>query len=201
MTRPYSGRRDERGRKDRTSEKATENEGIVFELGHDFISDSRSTFKKEYPVVYVIGKDYYSILKLYLKRPLTVVVGDLIDLNTKKNDFQLIKRVTSEKIPKGSEFALEDIVNKLIKEQEPKFVEFFNEAKPITTKLHQLKLLPGVGQKRMWTIIDTRKTQPFQNYSDIEERIGIDPIPLISGRIMEELKGKERYPLFTRYKT
>jgi putative nucleotide binding protein len=35
----------------------------------------------------------------------------------------------------------------MVKEQEERFVEFFNKAEPITTKLHQLELLPGIGKR------------------------------------------------------
>lgn len=98
------------------------------------------------------------------------------------------------------------MVEEIIKENEAKFVKFFNEAGPISTRLHQIELLPGIGKKHMWDILNARKEKEFESYQDIKERVPMlaDPVKLISKRIILELegngdrKGKRKYILFTR---
>ncbi len=91
------------------------------------------------------------------------------------------------------------IVEKLVKENESKFVNFFNNARPLSTRLHQLELLPGVGKKHMWDIINERKKREFKSFDDIRKRIKLmpDPINAIVKRIMEELENDTvRYRIF-----
>ena len=91
------------------------------------------------------------------------------------------------------------VVENLVKDNEVKFVEFFNKAQPITTRLHQLELIPGVGKKHMWDIIGERKKGPFTSFEDIKKRIKLMPDPMSSviKRIMEELEDDNvRYRLF-----
>ncbi|MHA1983077.1 MAG: DUF655 domain-containing protein, partial [Candidatus Hodarchaeales archaeon] len=130
----------------KTRSKSNESSGLVFETSQDYISDPNSSFSKEFSVVYIVGEDHYNLLKVFLKQPiLGLVIGDRLDLISKKSFFYRIKRINIKEIPKGSEYALEEQLTSLVTSQEkPKFINFFNEAKPITLKLHQLKLLPGV---------------------------------------------------------
>ena len=78
------------------------------------------------------------------------------------------------------------------------FVDFFNKARPLTTRMHQLELLPGLGKKHMWQIIEERKGDPFKDFTDLKKRVKLlpDPEKVIFKRIMSEITGKEKYQLF-----
>ena len=123
--------------------------------------------------------------------------GDNLDLDRNKEKFYIVKRISFVQIPLGTEYTLEETLTNLVKEQEQKFVKFFNEARPITVKLHQLTLIPGIGQKRMWTILDARKVKLFDSFKDFEIRAGVDPVPMLVKRLQQELTGNERYYLFS----
>ena len=69
------------------------------------------------------------------------------------------------------------IIEKVIKEREPDFVAFFNKAISITPKLHMLHLLPGIGKKLMWEILEERNKKPFVSLADISSPDKIDPAP------------------------
>jgi putative nucleotide binding protein len=86
----------------------------------------------------------------------------------------------------------------MVHENPQKFVDFFNTAQPLTTRMHQLELLPGVGKKHMWEIIDARDENPFDTFEDIKKRVKLmpDPEKAIIKRIMEELSGSEKHRLF-----
>lgn len=91
------------------------------------------------------------------------------------------------------------MVEKLVKENESRFVNFFNTAQPISTRLHQLELIPGIGKKHLWDIIDERKKAPFTNFEDVKKRIKLmpDPANSIIKRVMEELEDEDiRFRLF-----
>jgi putative nucleotide binding protein len=80
-------------------------------------------------------------------------------------------------------------------------VDFYNEAQPITLRLHQLNLLPGIGKKLRNDVLDQRKRKPFESFEEIEERIsGLhNPEEVLVERILEELHEEDlKYRLFVR---
>jgi len=93
---------------------------------------------------------------------------------------------------------LQQFIEKQIKADEKKFVEFFNVAQPINTRLHQLELLPGFGKKHTEAVLAERNKKPFESFEELKERISNlpDPRTAIVKRIEEELKGEERHYLF-----
>ncbi|NCN39213.1 MAG: DUF655 domain-containing protein, partial [Candidatus Aenigmarchaeota archaeon] len=78
------------------------------------------------------------------------------------------------------------------------FVDFFNKAKPITTRLHSLELLQGIGKKHMWAIIKGRKGKEFESFDELKKRVEMlpDPKRMVKNRIIDELKEKDRHRLF-----
>ena len=95
---------------------------------------------------------------------------------------------------KEMEFVIKDV----LKKDQQRFVDFFNKARPLTTRMHQLELLPGLGKKHMWQIIEERKGDPFKDFTDLKKRVKLlpDPEKVIFKRIMSEITGKEKYQLF-----
>jgi putative nucleotide binding protein len=93
---------------------------------------------------------------------------------------------------------LDHVVKDLIKDHEKKFIEFFNEAGPINMRRHQIELLPGIGQKHMWELLEQRKEKKFESFEDIRKRVKMlpDPEKVIMRRIISELKGEDKYKIF-----
>ena len=77
-------------------------------------------------------------------------------------------------------------------------MEFFNKAQPITIRMHQLELLPGLGKKHMNAIIEEREKEPFKSFEDLKARVKLipDPEKIIMRRIMLEMEGKEKHKIF-----
>ena len=91
------------------------------------------------------------------------------------------------------------MISELVKTQEKRFVDFFNNSQPVTPRMHSLELLPGIGKKSMWQIVNMRERKTFTSYKDIQERTGLSDIPkIVSKRIIEELSTESKYRLFTR---
>lgn len=201
--RPYHDRN--RGRSYRRSSDRPdrpvyqEPSAIIIDLHEDLLPKGTrgGEYRRHYPVLVVVGAKKFTVQKVYLKHQLNVAVGDIIDLTQHKDDFITTKRHPASDWSVGLRDLVEEMVAQLLRENEEQYVQFFNNAKLITTKLHQLKLLPGVGEKRVSKILKTRDMKPFESYADIEERVGIDPVAVVTARVLEELEEPQRYHLFT----
>ena len=103
---------------------------------------------------------------------------------------------TAMMVPKWDpEYAVEEIVAA----DEERFVDFYNEAQPITLRLHQLNLFPGIGKKLRNDILDERKRKPFESFEEVSDRVsGLhDPKQTIIDRILEELREDDlKYRIF-----
>lgn len=125
-----------------------------------------------------------------------IKTGEELDLRDKA----VVKawaRVPMDELPSVAEGAVTEFVDKLVDSGEKRFVDFFNKAPAITTRLHSLELLPGIGKKHMWEIIEKRR-KPFESFEDIKERIPLipDPKKSIKERIIKELKEEDKYYIF-----
>jgi len=90
------------------------------------------------------------------------------------------------------------VIDKIIDQNGKRFINFFNIAGPVSTRLHSLELLPGIGKKHMWAIINERKRKKFESFENLKKRVEMlpDPKRMIKKRIIEELKESDRHRLF-----
>ena len=92
-----------------------------------------------------------------------------------------------------------NVVESIITKNEKKFVDYINNAQPLTPRTHTLELIPGIGKTYMNVIIKEREKEPFQSYHDIQERTGLkEPIQHLTERIVEEISGDARMNLFVK---
>jgi len=152
------------------------------------------------PVAQVLGEEYFSLLEvivrdeIHLKVGLRVYIGD-----GKREEVKFIKRrIEFKDLTGAAKEEVTDIVENLVKTKPKKFLDFFNNAGPITTRLHQLELLPGIGKKHLWAIIAAKKEKSFGSFEDLKKRVSMlpDPEKMIIKRILEELEDKDKYRLF-----
>ena len=172
-----------------------------------YIKEGSASYKRK-PVAQAIGTNEFTLLELTPKENVNLDIHEKVYIGSGKRDkiARVNRRLSFDKMTATAKIELNYVIEEIIKEQEDKFVHFFNEAGPISTRLHQIELLPGIGKKHMWDIIQARKEAPFKDFADIKERVPMlsDPVKLISKRIHMELeaagdrKGKRKYILFTR---
>ena len=100
------------------------------------------------------------------------------------------RRVNFEQLTSTALAELEKAIEKIVEEDEKRFLEFFNQAQPITLRRHQLELLPGMGKKHMQDVLKERDKKPFESFEDLAERVKLlpDPVKTIVKRIMMELE-------------
>jgi putative nucleotide binding protein len=172
-----------------------------------YVKEGSTTYKRK-PVAQAIGTEEFTLLELTPKENGTIDIHEKVYIGSGKRDkiSRVNRRLTYDKMTSTAKVELDYVIEEIIKDKEDKFVQFFNEAGPISTRLHQIELLPGIGKKHMWDILQARKEAPFKDFADIKKRVPMlsNPIKLISKRIHLELeaagdrKGKKKYILFTR---
>ena len=165
-------------------------------LPHGRSDDDRPQHQKE-PLAYALGVEEFYIYELTLSDDDDIAFGDRIDLT----EYGRITEVDFEGLPSGARQELEYAVEEIVDADEQRFVDFYNDAQPITLRLHQLNLLPGIGKKLRNTILDERKRKPFESFEDIEERVsGLhNPKEVLVDRIQEELRDDDlKYRIFVR---
>ncbi len=166
----------------------------------DFLPRGHAIGRPE-PIAQVLGDKYFSLLEVIIRREVTVKSGDKVYIGEGKRDHvdHVKRRIITRELTTFARSELPFVVEKIVKENEKKFVDFFNTAQPLSTRIHQLELLPGVGKKHMWDIIEERKKGPFTSFEDLKHRIKLlpDPSNAVIKRVLQELENEnERYHLF-----
>ena len=112
----------------------------------------------------------------------------------------VIKKIDYDDLTNTSKALIQPILEQEVMIYEEEFINFFNNSTAITPRMHALKLLPGVGQKHMWEILDARNRQKFTTFQDISDRTSIShPAKLIAQRIIKELEREGvKYYLFSK---
>jgi putative nucleotide binding protein len=111
----------------------------------------------------------------------------------------VIKKIDYDDLTATSKALIQPVLEKEVLKYEEEFVNFFNNSTSITPRMHALKLLPGIGQKHMWEILEARKRQKFTSFQDIADRTSTsNPAKLISQRIIKELQRDAKYYLFSK---
>lgn len=169
-------------------------------LPHGKPSVARTTFRAE-PIVQVVGETYFTLLEAVVMGGVTLGLHERIYVGKENRDkiSHITGRISYDDLTSTAKGEMPAVLEKVVKKQEDRFIDFFNAAQAITPRMHALELLPGVGKKYMWTILGQREREPFASFQDLQERTGIpDPAKLIAKRVMEELTGESKYRVFTR---
>ena len=181
-------------------EGGTETAVVLDFLAHGRSEDDRPQYQKE-PLAYVIDTDDFALYELVLEQNSNISIGDSLDLDEMEGLIQN-RQVTYDDLPSGAVSELDYAIVEIVEADERRFVDFYNEAQPITLRLHQLNLLPGIGKKLRNNVLDQRKRKPFESFEELEERIdGLhDPKQVLVDRILEELQEEDlKYRVFVRH--
>jgi putative nucleotide binding protein len=171
-------------------------EGIVLDfLARGLGDDARTRFEQS-PVAYAVGVDDFRLFEMRLSEEADIAIDDRVVLDPAEERTPGIEEVNAVEyadLSGGAQSELEYVVEELVEAEEPRFVDFYNDAQPITLRLHQLDLLPGIGDKLRNGIIDERKRRPFDDFADVEERVdGLhDAEEVVVERILEEFREED----------
>ena len=170
----------------------------------DYLPTGRMGYRRR-AIAYGIGERQFTLLELIPKPNVNLSIGEKVyvgkDLEKREKILKVKGRVNYEDLTPTAHGEIFYVLVDIIRNNEERFVKFFNESPPITTRFHSLELLPGLGKKTMLEIIEERKKAPFKSFEDLKKRVKNlhNPEKLIAKRIIEELENPhEKYRLFTR---
>jgi putative nucleotide binding protein len=153
-------------------------------------------------IAQAIGTKTFVLLELIPRRGVTLATKEKVYIGPDKRDkiYYIAGRLPKEKMTEAAKIQLQEFIEVTVGEQESRFVEFFNKAQPINTRLHQLELLPGFGKKHTQEIIQIREQSPFLSFEDIKNRVKSipDPKKAIEKRLIEELLERQRFSIFVK---
>jgi len=153
------------------------------------------------PSVQVIGETYFTLLEAEVRAGTQANLHERVYIGKDRREKinRIIGRIGYTDLTANAKAELLSVLEELIANQEQRFVAFFNNSQAITPRMHALELLPGIGKKSMWQIINARERKPFSGFKDIQERTSVgDPVKVIAKRILDELSGGEKYRIFSR---
>ncbi len=166
----------------------------------DFMHTGKAGDRRAEPVVQGLGEKYFSLLEVILKESITVKPKEKVYIGEGKRDQvkYIRSKISYSELTSFAKGLVEEVVNEIVSNDERRFVDFFNKSSALTTRMHSLELLPGVGKKHLWQIIEERKKKPFETFEDVHNRIPMltNPKRMIIRRVMEELEEKDRHNLF-----
>lgn len=185
---------------ERQEQKLKEEKAIVLDfLPHGYPMDTRPSHRKT-AIVQAIGMTHFVLLELVPKKDIFLQPLQEVYIGEGKREevHHIVGKLDYGKLTTTAKKELDFVVQDLVKKFEPRFVEFFNKAAPLTMRMHQLELLPGLGKKHMWEILEKREEKPFESFADVKARVKLmpDPQKIIIKRILSEIQGKEKHNIF-----
>lgn len=185
------------------SESDSEASAVVLDyLPNGRAEDDRPQYQKE-PIAYVLTESDFHLLELTLEQEANVGIGDSIPIEppSARENVTDVSEVPYRDLTSAAQSELEHAVNDIVDRNERRFVDFYNDAQPITLRLHQLNLLPGIGKKLRNHVLEARKRKPFESFDDLKDRVsGLhNPEDVLVDRILEEIRQDDlKYRTFAR---
>jgi putative nucleotide binding protein len=168
-------------------------------MHHGSRLDKRPIHLKE-RVAQVLSKELLVLLEFIPTPDYSPKLGDVVFNDDKTKIAKVVGRIPLSRLTNVARAELSAVLEDVVSEDDARFIDFFNKSQPLTMRQHSLELLPGIGKKHMWTIIEARKIKPFESFNDLRERIKLlsDPRKAVVKRIIAELDEQEKYYVFVK---
>ncbi len=192
---------DKRGRAGRQDKKRETYARVLDYLPYGHPDNTRPVYQKK-PLVQAIGEERFVLMELSPKKNKIPAVHERVYIGEGEREVidHVVKKLKYEDLTQTAKVELRYVIEDIVKENEARFINVFNDARPITTRLHTLDLLPGIGKKLMWAILGERKKGKFTSFDDLTKRVkGLyHPERIIAKRIEDEIKDEHiKYRIFT----
>ncbi|MEM2884661.1 MAG: DUF655 domain-containing protein [Thermoproteota archaeon] len=180
--------------------KVFEEYGIVL----DFLPRGvarRSSRHVSTPTIQVVGEAMFTLLEAAVRPKANVEIAGRVYIGKGRRDVvdQILGRISYEELTPEARDALPTAIEAIIKRQEQRFVNFVNEAQPVSPRMHSMELLSGIGKTYTMKILAERQRSPFKSFEDLSARTGVqDPAKIFAKRVLDELATEQKYYLFTR---
>ena len=152
-------------------------------------------------IVIALGEDRLTLLEILGIENSTFDIGERIYIGKegRTNVQSVLGKMDYGQITDSAKNEIPKVVESIVTTNEKKFVDYINNAQPLTPRVHALELIPGIGKTYMNIIIKERENELFRSYDDIQERAGLkEPIKHLTQRIVEEISGEARMNIFVK---
>ena len=152
-------------------------------------------------IITAIGEDRLTLLEILGVPNSTFEVSEKIYIGKEGRTkvLSVLGKMEYEKISDSAKSELPAVVDKIVTTNEKRFVDYLNNAQPLTPRIHALELIPGIGKTYMKVMLEERDKKKFDSFEELQERVGLkEPIKHISQRILEEVTGETRMNLFVK---
>ncbi len=169
-------------------------------LPHGRADDDRPQYQKP-ALAYALGVEEFRLFEVTLEEDVSLTITDRFDADPADDLVANVTEIEYEDLSGAAQSELEHAIRDVVETDQRRFVDFYNDAQPITLRLHQLNLLPGIGKKLRNNILEERKRKPFQSFEDLGERVsGLhNPKEVLVERILEEIREDDlKYRTFVR---
>ncbi|HZC88710.1 MAG TPA: DUF655 domain-containing protein [Nitrososphaera sp.] len=156
---------------------------------------------REGVIIQAIGEERLTLLELLGVQNANMEIGERLYIGREGRDkvASVLGRLEYNDVSQAAKNELPSIVEKIVLTNEKRFIDYINTSQPITPRIHALELIPGIGKTYMMTIIKERDKKKFENFADVQNRVGLrEPAKLVAKRIIEEIMGQARMNLFVR---
>lgn len=166
----------------------------------DYMAQGKSSSYKSGPLAQLIGTEFFTLFEVIPKTKIDVLEKVYIGKGEREKVEFIKRRIEYSMLTQHSVSELEKAIEKIVEDNSEKYLDFYNSSGSISVRMHQLELLPGVGKKHMKDLLDERNKQKFASFDEIAERVKLMPAPkkAIVNRILDEMRGGEKYYLFVR---
>jgi putative nucleotide binding protein len=152
-------------------------------------------------VIQLLGEEYFTLLEATPNKDAEYNIKDRIYVG--KGDRALVShilgRIAYDELTSQAKAELITVIEAVVQNNESRFIEFINTSPSLTPRMHSLELIPGIGKRLMFQILELRERAPFTSFEDLKTRVNLtDPVKLIARRIQEELSQEQKYYLFVR---
>ena len=176
-------------------------EEYAYVLDHRSRAKSTTVHGRTGVMVIALGEEWLTLLEILGIENSTFDIGERVYIGKEgRTKVQsVLGKIDFEKTPDSVKNEIPKVVESIVTANEKKFVDYINNAQPLTPRIHALELIPGIGKTYMNVLIKEREKEPFKSYNDIEERAGLkEPIKHLTQRIVEEISGESRMNLFVK---
>jgi len=161
----------------------------------DYMPTGKPSAVRTEALAQVMGKEFFTLLEVVPKNGVSLAIGEEVYIGKdERKKVELVKgRISFKDLTSNSLSEIEGAISDMVDANLEKYLNFYNTARGISLKRHQLELLPGLGKKHMLDLLDQREKGKFTSFEDIIKRVkGVpEPKKAIVKRIMEELEGPE----------
>jgi putative nucleotide binding protein len=152
-------------------------------------------------LVQLMGEEFFTLLEALVQEGVVLKPHDRVYVGKEAREeiTYIIGRIGYDELTAAAKMELPAVISRTVLNREQWFINFFNNARAVTPRMHALELIPGIGKKYMWQVINEREKKPFESFDDLQKRTELpNPVKLITKRVLEELAGDSKYRLFTR---